>query len=1068
MKFRVHLDETFIRSELRFGVVCIDNEDRWARGPIPQAQPNRWNALLDTLGQTKRPAIVYAMRRKDCDELADLLTETLDFPCLAYHAGLDTTERSTREHAFLNGAVDLIVATSAFGMGVDKEDVRTVIHWQTPPTPEALYQEAGRAGRGEAGRPARHILLFHERDLDDAFWTIRRQIPNPDDLRRLDVAVRELADHAGGTTIVTTDAELLQLAGIRPDVECRVALAHLERVGLVREFERLSGVLGVELMNPDAAASVLESAIIDRLSVGSVVNVDPTEIADAVPGTSSASVWAALRGLERRGVVRTDDRISIRLTSAPKAAVDRVKYLRWIARELVQEVKQHAQQFGDNRYLRNPGQYLGDVDAVANSIEILAVLGYVTTRQSGGQLPHPDIRRAPKANTDRLQSAFAVAQELAQHVSNTSQLLGVRSLSSALAASPDVVRDAAVLLHLCGVASVDPRAWQGQQARRILVNAVANRDELLDEAVEQLANRAREQRLRLEALRRYAAIETELDDTHRNEEFTELDRDDVDVHQAYLERYLTEPDFLEQISAETAEDLLAGLTEQQRDIATAPADKDLVVLAGPGTGKTRTVVRRIAYRVRSHRVLAERTLAVTFTRSATEEVRARLAQLAIRGVRVQTLHSVAVRTTMSHWRALGFREEPAIAETVQQHAILRQLGSLNTRSDLAKINLAKSRLQPLGVDGGPQAINLNQLYAAYNKALGDQNLVDFGDCLILAARVFRSDAGRSLRGQYDDILVDEFQDLSPAQVDLIEAITNRSSDTDRLHLTVVGDPRQAIFEWNGADPTSLVEWYKHGKVNSQTLSLNHRSAPEILELANATISKVLPELPHVEAALSTRGTVDRHQAVSEQEMLNAVTEQVKTWQHQGIPDAEIAILAFRGNTVQDVARYLSDSGVSSHVEGLTKISETDAYDAARHAWSEIDRDQIPDNTLPSEVLDRLVETRLDMAERPDDFIEDWERLRSAVDEKSAAYADLGACLQAIRTSDEGPDDTSGVTVTTLHKSKGLEWDAVAVTDLGQNTFNKGDEGCRLLYVGMTRARQHLHLSWHGLPTQWLP
>ena len=177
MTFTVHVDQTFVRDELEFAVRVIDGDEQaWGSEPLAVRRPNRWKALTEVLGETERPTIVYTMSRADTERLADELVPVVG-PCLAYHAGMSDDARRAVEEQFLDGSCDVIVATNVFGMGIDKSDIRSVIHWSTPASPEALYQEAGRAGRGACERRAQAVLLFHPADLTQAYQLTRRDVP---------------------------------------------------------------------------------------------------------------------------------------------------------------------------------------------------------------------------------------------------------------------------------------------------------------------------------------------------------------------------------------------------------------------------------------------------------------------------------------------------------------------------------------------------------------------------------------------------------------------------------------------------------------------------------------------------------------------------------------------------------------------------------------------------------------------------------------------------------------------------------------------------------------------------
>jgi DNA helicase-2/ATP-dependent DNA helicase PcrA len=521
-------------------------------------------------------------------------------------------------------------------------------------------------------------------------------------------------------------------------------------------------------------------------------------------------------------------------------------------------------------------------------------------------------------------------------------------------------------------------------------------------------------------------------------------------------------------------DPLDGLNPEQRRAAEAVRGP-VCILAGAGSGKTTTITRRIAQQVASGAFAAEQIMAVTFTDKAAGELRERLARLGVRGVRASTFHAAALRQLRHFAPGSVGRILPSKALVLRQIAN-RLPGAYKFRpaADLAaEIEWAKNgRIAPGGYRDAaadrdpPIPIDLmHRVYREYEQRKHDDGLVDFEDVLECAVQLFERDerACATFRTQYRAFTVDEYQDVNLLQQSLLDLWLG-----DRDDLCVVGDDYQAIYAFTGAGPEHLLgvpRRFAHALV--VRLEDNYRSTPEVLALAN----RLVPRLGGAEKVLRSakaggpepvvRGFAD---ADAEGAAIVAAIRALEC------PLDEVAILARTNARLADFEELLHDACIPFQgaslldreaTRRLTRRLErsTDAAAPAVRAaaleagWLE---------RLPDKLGERELVRQTDLARLV--------QLASLFDGDAAAFvADLRERFAP------GGDGAHGVNLLTLHRAKGLEFEAVFLPRLEERELpsrqaKSADEIAeerRLLYVGMTRAKRVLWLTWSGTPSRFL-
>ncbi|MGW6690312.1 ATP-dependent DNA helicase UvrD2 [Streptomyces sp. NPDC054961] len=551
--------------------------------------------------------------------------------------------------------------------------------------------------------------------------------------------------------------------------------------------------------------------------------------------------------------------------------------------------------------------------------------------------------------------------------------------------------------------------------------------------------------------------------------------------------------------ADTADAVLLGLDPEQREVATTLRGP-VCVLAGAGTGKTRAITHRIAYGVRSGQLMPASVLAVTFTNRAAGEMRGRLRQLGAGGVQARTFHSAALRQLQYFWpKAVGGdvprlleRKIQFVAEAGARCRIRLDRGELRDVTgeiEWAKVTQTVPADYPAAaVKSGREAprdlAEIAQIYGTYEQLKRDRGMIDFEDVLLLTVGILqdRHDIAEQIRSQYQHFVVDEYQDVSPLQQRLLDLWLG-----DRDSLCVVGDASQTIYSFTGATPDHLLNFRtKYPQATLVKLVRDYRSTPQVVHLANGLLNQARGRAAEHRLELVSQREAGPDPVYAEYPDEPAEAEgtarRIRDLIAAGVPAGEIAVL-FRINAQSEVyEQALADAGVPYQLRGAERFFERaevqKAIMALRGAARSGGNDPLLDDVveLGSQVRAVLSSTGW-TAEPPvgSGAVRDqWESLAALVRlaedfaraRPGATLADLTIELEERKAAQHAPT-VQGVTLASLHAAKGLEWDAVFLVGLTDGmlpiTYAKTDEQVeeerRLLYVGVTRARHHLTLSW---------
>jgi DNA helicase-2/ATP-dependent DNA helicase PcrA len=548
---------------------------------------------------------------------------------------------------------------------------------------------------------------------------------------------------------------------------------------------------------------------------------------------------------------------------------------------------------------------------------------------------------------------------------------------------------------------------------------------------------------------------------------------------------------------------LDGLDPEQQAAVLAPRGP-VCVLAGAGTGKTRTITRRIAHLVGEGHVRGDQVLAVTFTARAAGEMRGRLRSLGLSGsgnsVQAQTFHAAAMRQLRYFWpQAVGNsrwelldNKFPVVSRAARRAGLDTSTETLRDLS--SEIEWAKASL--IGVDDYVAEVGKRRretpfapekvaaVYAGYEAAKvspdGDQ-LLDFDDLLLVTAGILGDNAALAevFRDRYRCFVVDEYQDVTPAQQSLLDAWLGNRDD-----LTVVGDANQTIYTFTGASPRYLLDFTRRfPEAHLVRLERDYRSTPQVVSLANRAIGAARGRVAGTRLALVGQRPPGPEPEFAEYDdepaEAAAVAKRIKALLAQGVPASEIAILYRVNAQAQAHEDALTAAGIAYQVRGGEAFFQrAEIRQAMRALQNAAGRDDLPsDADLTTLVRAVLVPLGLTEAEPAGTQARQrWESLRALVTLTEDLLVDVpelslpGLVEElAARAQARHPPTVQGVTLSSLHAAKGLEWDAVflaGVTDGSlpiNQAINGSDEDVeeerRLFYVGITRAREILHISW---------
>jgi len=524
-------------------------------------------------------------------------------------------------------------------------------------------------------------------------------------------------------------------------------------------------------------------------------------------------------------------------------------------------------------------------------------------------------------------------------------------------------------------------------------------------------------------------------------------------------------------SSELESQILASLDPDQA-IAAQSLQGPTSIIAGAGSGKTRTISHRIALGIAKGIFTPNRVLALTYTNRAAAELRLRLRQLGAGAVQVRTFHSAALSQLQYFWPQLTGERAPKLLTS--KYKMLKEI------AELQKLRISDSAVRDLAAEiewrkysmvdlaqyetlerstTDLSSVKVLELTKLYEEQKLSKKLIDWEDVLLLCLGMLESEPRilSHVQAQYRFFTVDEYQDISPLQQALLDQWLG-----DRSELCVVGDPRQTIYSFSGAASHFLTGFdSRYPDANVIQLTRNYRSSNEIVLLAN----KVLDAEP-LQSQLGNRGAVSVREFKSDREEASWIINKIQELLSNGTSAREIAVLTRMNFQLEQFEKQLQELGIPAQIRGSGRFFQNPDVlhaSAAIRALS-LKSDREPLFIELSNILSSMGWTSKEQS------TDKWENLNWFIQimEELGEQVELEEYLRELDERQRSMHEPirNAVTLATVHSAKGLEWDAVFLPNLNEGSFpihhansdSALEEERRLFYVAVTRAKTRLYLS----------
>lgn len=1083
------------RNNLQFEVQTVNSVDKY---PVI----NR--LLQERLAEhPSGSAIIYCAKRSQTENIAEFLQQQ-NWQVEAFHAGKNAAEKKHIQENFISGNTRVITATNAFGMGIDKEDVRLVIHADIPGSLENYLQEAGRAGRDQ--QDAECILLFDENDIDAQFSLSASSQLNQRDISQILRGLRRTRKDRFGNVVVTT-GELLQNEVVDTSFEADdynaatkviTAVSWLERAGFIERNENKTQVFqGRPLVkNMDEAQQKIFKrddlserqkkrwlAILETLfNADSDEGFSADELAqlgefaqsdsEKQSETASQRVIRTLYDMSQAGVIQKNLMLTAFVRyKISNASIDQLQQTCLLENALVNLLQEQAPDAVTEDWqilsLRHTNQHLLDHNFADCNPEVLRLLLVSMSKDGQGLAGNKGSLFIRHVSQDqyriKLNRNWTALKETVQRRQTVAQII----LDAILQKIPTGSKPSADLLIEFSVEELMAALKQDLEMNSVIKDPLA--------AVERGLNFLHEQKIitlqkglavfrqamTIHVLpesrgRRYNKGDYEPLSQHYSErvfqvhvmnEYARKGMEKIGHALAFVLAYFSQDkaEFVKRYFKGRKEILARATSQQsfqrivndlynpqQQALVAGHEDDNQLILAGPGSGKTRVVIHRCAYLIRVKQFPASSILILCFNRNAATELRQRLLDLIgteAKAVTIQTYHGLSLRLS---GHALNGLEKSEHQQTELQFKTMIQQA----------IDLLTGKQQSLNID-----------------------------CDEMRDRLLDG---------YRFILVDEYQDIDELQYQLISALAGRNQDEDsRLSILAVGDDDQNIYQFRGANIGFIRQFEQDYQAKIHYLVENYRSSTHIIDAANQLIQanrdRMKQQHPirinHGRKELSSGGRWQKLDPIAqgrvqilnchnEIQQANALTQELMRIKQldNSLDLSQCAVLTTEWRLLNPVRACLEAMGIPlslalpkqhqpppfrirENLKLLTTIKQKANTLCTARLWLEWlhNQDEFPCNVWQQQLIKLLNNWQAEIGNAEISSQQLLEYL----------YESLAEHRRECRLG-------QGVFLSTIHSVKGMEFSHVFILDGGWSA-PATEEQRRLYYVAMTRAKETLCL-----------